>query len=115
MSRTPSVVSATPRIEFYAGIAARIIGVHLGIGRGSSPARLSCFRSWAQVLNAGPKKMLRDSRTANKISNDLLALKKERMPANIAKLSGIAVPSVQQQPPPVHGTTRAHAVTGSER
>jgi hypothetical protein len=58
-----------------------------------------------------PKEILRASRDADKISNYLLGLEKDRMPGNIEKLP--EVPRVQ--PTPARRASRVRAAAKRER
>ena len=62
-----------------------MIGDQLGIGH--DPGQHAAYvKSWVQVLKEDPKEILRASRDADKISNYVMGLDRERLPANMEKL-----------------------------
>jgi antirestriction protein ArdC len=96
--------------ELRAEIASLMIGDRLGIGH--DPGQHAAYvKSWVQVLKEDPKEILRASRDADKISNYVLSLEKERMPSNIDKLPEVP----RAQPEPARRATRARAAAGRER
>jgi len=98
--------------ELRAEIASLMIGDQLGIGH--DPGQHTAYvTSWVQVLKEDLKEILRASGDADKISNYVLSLEKERMPANIEKISG--VPRAQSQPAPARRASRVHAAATRER
>ena len=102
--------------ELRAEVASLIIVDQLGIGH--DPGQHATYvKSWVQVLKEDPKEdpkeILRASRDADKISNYVLGLEKERMPANIEKLP--EVPRAQPQPAPARRPPRVRAADGRER
>ena len=66
-----------------------------------------------QVLKEDPKEILRAARDADKIAGYVLALEKERMPANVEKIP--EVPRAQPEPTPARRATRTRAAAGRER
>ncbi|NCA72026.1 MAG: conjugal transfer protein TraC, partial [Sphingobacteriia bacterium] len=98
--------------ELRAEIASLMIGDQLGIGH--DPGQHAAYaKSWVQVLKEDPKEILRASRDADKISNYVLGLEKERSPKSIDKL--VEVPRVQSQPTPARPVSRVHAAATRER
>jgi antirestriction protein ArdC len=91
-----------------------MIGDELGIGH--DPGQHAAYvKSWIQVLKEDPKEILRASRDADKIAGYVLALEKERMPANIEKLSRVERSAVPEPMPSVPVQERAKAAGGRER
>ena len=87
-----------------------MVGDQLGIGH--DPGQHAAYvKSWVQVLKEDPKEILRASRDADRISNYVLSLEKERMPSNIDKLPEVP----RAQPEPARRATRARAAAGRER
>ena len=60
-----------------------------------------------------PREILRASQDADKISNYVLVLEKERVPSNIEKLPEIS--GAQLQPAPARRAPRARAAASHER
>ncbi len=102
--------------ELRAEIASLMVGDQIGIGHdpGQHAANV---QSWVQVLKEDPKEILRAARDADKISNYVLGLEKDRVPSSVEKIP--EVPRVQPQPAPAPALARrasqARAAGGRER
>ena len=72
-----------------------MVGDQLGIGH--DPGQHAAYvKSWVQVLKEDPKEILRASRDADKISNYVLGLEKDRVLSSVEKLP--EVPRAQPEP-----------------
>jgi antirestriction protein ArdC len=74
-----------------------MIGDQLGIGHDTGQ-HAAYGKSWVRVLKEDPKEILRAARDADKISNYVLGLEKERMPANLEKLPQVERPAALEKP-----------------
>ena len=100
--------------DLRAKIASYTLGGRVGIGH--DPGRhAACVKSWVQILKEDPEEILRASRDADKISNYVWALEKERLPANMEKLPQVERPAAPEKAEHQPAPRRLKAAGGRER
>lgn len=91
-----------------------MIGDRLGVGH--DPGQHAAYvEGWIKVLKDNPKEILRAARDADKITDYLLAHKKERLPANVDKLPQVERPTAREAPESQPEPRRVRATGGRER
>ena len=100
--------------ELRAEIASLMVGDQLGIGH--DPGQHAAYvKSWVQVLKEDPKEILRASRDADKISNYVLGLEKDRVPSNVEKIPEVERPAVQEKAERQPAPRQVRAAGGRDR